>query len=135
MAFQAHWCRIAGIAIMIGGLACSKPQGRPAGFGVRMYTLHIALHDGFRGNHVTIQADGRSVYDKTGVTTNLSISRADAFDVTLSAKTVRLDVSVEPTGSKGSTTIDVTEYPFVGVSLSQDGSISFQPSKAPFRYM
>ena len=100
-----------------------------------MHKLHIALHDGFKANRVTITAEGRNVYDKTAVTTNLAISRADAFDVTVSSKTARLHVTVEPGGSQASTEIDVTQFPFVAVSRLQDGSIMFQPSNQPFRYM
>lgn len=100
-----------------------------------MHTLHIALHDGFQGHTVGITVNGREVYKKSSVTTDLTISRADGFDVQEASNKARIEVSVEPGGHKGSTEIDVTQYPFVAVSLERDGSISFKPSKTPFRYM
>jgi hypothetical protein len=48
---------------------------------------------------------------------------------------VRIEVSVEPGGRQGSTEVDVTQYPFLAVSLERDGSITFQPSTQRFRYM
>jgi hypothetical protein len=130
-----RWRHIVGIAILTGGLSCSNTQDRPAGSGAPMYKLHIALHDGFKANRVTITADGRNVYDNTAVTTNLAISRADALDITVNAKTARLHVLVEPGGNQASTEIDVTQFPFVAISREQDGSIVFQPSSQSFRYM
>jgi hypothetical protein len=100
-----------------------------------MQPLHIALHDGFQGHSVTITVDGREVYKKSSVTTNMAISRADAFDVQVTSNRVRIEGSIEPGGHKGSVEVNPTEYPFIAISLEQDGSISFQPSKQVFRYM
>jgi hypothetical protein len=100
-----------------------------------MHPLHIALHDGFKGNAVVITVDGRGVYNKSSVTTDLSLSRADAFDTQVASNTVRIEVSVEPGSHKASAEIDVTQHPFVAVTLERDGSISFQTSDEPFRYM
>jgi hypothetical protein len=100
-----------------------------------MHTLHIALHDGFQGHTVAIKVDGREVYNKTSVTTNVTISRADAFDVEVGSNKARIEVSIEPGERKGSTEIDVTQHPFVAVSLVNNESIFFQPSKKLFRYM
>jgi hypothetical protein len=127
--------RILAITLVIGGLLCSAPWGQPTGSGRPMHPLHIALHDGFQGHTVVITVDGREVYNQSSVTTNLAISRADAFDVQVASNTVRIDVSVEPGGRQGSTEVDVTQYPFVAVSLERDGSITFQPSTQRFRYM
>jgi hypothetical protein len=127
--------RILAIILVIGGLLCSTPWGQPASPGRPMHPLHIALHDGFQGHTVVITVDGREVYNQSSVTTNLAISRADAFDVQVASNTVRIEVSVEPGGRKGSTEVDVTQYPFVAVSLERDGSIAFQPSTQLFRYM
>jgi hypothetical protein len=127
--------RILAIILVIGGLLCSTPWGQPASPGRPMHPLHIALHDGFQGHTVAITVDGREVYNRSSVTTNVAISRADAFDVQVASNKVRVEVSVEPGSRKESTEVDVTQYPFVAVSLERDGSISFQPAKQPFRYM
>jgi hypothetical protein len=127
--------QILAIIIAIGGLACSASGDQPADSSRHMHPLHIALHDGFQGHTVAIAVEGREVYNKSSVTTNVAISRADAFDVQVASNKVRIEVSVEPGGRKGSTEIDVTQYPFVAISLERYGSISFQPSKQLFRYM
>jgi hypothetical protein len=49
-----------------------------------MHPLHFALHDGFQRHHVTIRVDGKVVFDRDGITTDLRISRADAADVEVS---------------------------------------------------
>jgi hypothetical protein len=74
-------------------------------------------------------------FNKSSVTTNLAISRADAFDVPVTATNVRVEVSVQPGGRQGSTQIDVTANPFLAVSLAPDGRVTFQLSAQPFRYM
>ena len=127
--------RILAIILVIGGLPCSTPWGQPASSWRPMHPLHIALHDGFQGHTVVITVDGREVYNQSSVTTNVAISRADAFDIQVASNTVRIEVSVEPGGRQGSTEVDVTQYPFVAVSLERNGSITFQPSTQLFRYM
>jgi hypothetical protein len=127
--------RIIVMIILIGKLACNTPRNQPVSTWRYMYTLHIALHDGFQGHTVAIRVDGREVYNKTSVTTNVTISRADAFDVQVASNKVRIEVSIEPGRRNGSKEVDVTQYPFVAVSLESDGSIFFQPSKKLFRYM
>jgi hypothetical protein len=127
--------RILAILIAIGGLVLPGAADQPTGSWRPMYPLHIALHDGFQGHTVVITVDGREVYNKSSVTTNVAISRADAFDVQVASHTVRIEVSVEPGGRQGSTEVDVTQYPFLAVSLERDGSITFQPSTQRFRYM
>jgi hypothetical protein len=120
--------------ISIGGLAFNQ-RAQPAGFLKLMNTLHIALHDGFQGHTVIVTVEGRVAFNKSSVTTNLAISRADAFDVPVTAGNVRVEVSVQPGGRQGSTQIDVTANPFLAVSLEPDGRIAFQVSAEPFRYM
>jgi hypothetical protein len=127
--------RILALIIAMSGLACNTSWDQPAGSWRPMHPLHIALHDGFQGHIVAITVEGREVYNRSSVTTNVAISRADAFDVQVASNPVRIEVSVEPGGRQGSTEIDVTQSPFVAVSLERDGSITFQPSTQLFRYM
>jgi hypothetical protein len=122
------------LLLAIAGLACNPMAGRPGGSENPMHSLHIALHEGFQGQTVTIRIDGKEVYKKAA-TTNLAISRADAFDVQVAADKVRIEISIEPGAYRESTEIDVTQHPFVAVSLAPGGGISFQPSKEFFRYM
>jgi hypothetical protein len=98
-----------------------------------MPRLHIALQEGFAGDPVSINVDGREIYRKASVRTRTQIGLAD---------------SVETTHDKGSTTIEIhardsaaTIMPtldgdlFLAVSLSPDGRIVHRSSAEPFRYM
>lgn len=127
--------RILLLILAIGGLAYANQLDQPARLWGHMQPLHIALHEGFRGHTVTIRLDGKEIFKRSSVTTDLAISRADAFDVQVSSNLVGIEALAEPGGHKGSTQLDVTQYPFLSVSLEPDGSISFRPSKQFFRYM
>ena len=59
---------------------------------VRMPRLHIALQEGFAGDPVSINVDGREIYRKASVRTRTQIGLAD---------------SVETTHDKGSATIEI----------------------------
>jgi hypothetical protein len=100
-----------------------------------MPRLHIALHDGFRGNHVVITVDGRVVFDRTGVTTDLRISRADAMDVDVAAASVAVAVNVNPGAIAGAVTVDVAAAPFLAIDVLDGGKLRFTHSAQPFAYM
>jgi hypothetical protein len=99
-----------------------------------MSTLHVDLRDGFRGHSVKITIDGREVYNRSGVTTDLTISRADGFEAQSGDGTVQVHVSVDPGGIAGSTTIDSSENAYLSVSL-RGSEVRFDVSAEPFRYM
>jgi len=96
--------------------------------------LHFALHDGFTGQTVAISAEGREVYRRADVRTDLRISRADAFDVQVAGPRVTVAVAVEPGGLHATAEIDVAATPYVAVDL-QSGAIRIKPSDEPFHYM
>jgi membrane-associated protease RseP (regulator of RpoE activity) len=100
-----------------------------------MSRLHIALHDGFRGNHVVIAVDKKVVFDRTGVTTDLRISRADAIDVDVAAPSAVVAVSVNPGAFAGEVTVDVAKTPFLAVDLLDRGDLRFNQSAEPFAYL
>jgi hypothetical protein len=122
------------LLLAVAGLACHPTAGRPGRSENPMHSLHIALHEGFQGQTVTIRIDGKEVYRKAA-TTNLAIARADAVDVQVASDKVRVEIAIEPGAYRASTEVNVTEHPFVAVSLAPGGSISFQRSKEFFRYM
>ncbi|MGE0259309.1 MAG: hypothetical protein AB7H71_08630 [Alphaproteobacteria bacterium] len=99
-----------------------------------MHPLHIALHDGFQGNHVRISVDGQTVFDRAGVRTDLRISRADAVDVSAPAQHVRIEVTVDPGGVAGATEVDAAATPYVAIDLAGSG-IQFKLSADPFAYL
>jgi hypothetical protein len=117
---------------MIGSLALSGQAAIAVQGG---YSMHIALHDGFTGQTVTIAVDGQQVYRRTGVRTDLRISRADALDVEVShAGQIRIEVTIEPGNQQASTVVDPSATPNLAVDLTA-GSIHFKASAEPFHYM
>jgi hypothetical protein len=90
-------------------------------------TLHVALRDGFRNDTVTITVNGREVYRKTGVTTDLTISFADAVEIPVEGSSARLEVAVDG-GPTASVEVRLAETPFVAVWLVE-GAMRFQTSK------
>ena len=99
-----------------------------------MYPLHIALQDGFRQHHVTITVDGRTVYSRQDVTTDLRISRADAVDTEVAQPRVRVGITVEPGNITASQEHDAQVAPFLAISLEGD-QVRFTASQEVFRYL
>jgi hypothetical protein len=100
-----------------------------------MNMLHIALQDGFRNDSVIIKVDGRTVFEKSGVTTNLTISYAEAVDVVVSNVTAAVEVSVPSRTQAAQRTVNVLETQYLAVNLSENGVPQLVPSKEMFHYM
>ena len=90
-------------------------------------TLHVALRDGFHNDTVTIKVNGKEVYRKSGITTDLTISFADSVEVPVEGATARLEVTVEG-GQRKSEEVRVAETPFIAVWIL-DGTMEFRKSK------
>jgi len=88
--------------------------------------LRIRLRDGFRDQTVIITLDGKEIYRKSGVTTDLSISYADAVEASTDAAPVTLAVRVE-NGAVASADIDPRQTPFVDVWIA-DGRMALRGS-------
>lgn len=88
--------------------------------------LNIKLRDGFDDDKVSIKVDGREVFDKSGVTTDLTISYADAVEIDTDKDSVEIEVSAN--GESEQTTVNVKETPFVEVRQSA-GKLSLSESK------
>jgi hypothetical protein len=82
-------------------------------------TLRVRLGEGFQNNTVSVRVDGREVFSKSGVSTDWTISRADAVDVKTGAASVQLEVAIEG-GPRVTRTIDPEQTPFVEVRLVND---------------
>lgn len=76
--------------------------------------LHVKLRDGFRNDTVTVRVNGQRVYQKSGVSTDLTISHADSIDIQVQAAAIELEVSVEG-GQTVSRPVQVQETPFIEV--------------------
>jgi hypothetical protein len=88
--------------------------------------LSVKLRDGFKNDTVTITVNGKEVYRESGVTTNLTISFADAVEIPVQEPIVRLGVAIEG-GHKATKEIPVRETPFVDV-WAHTGTIEIRSS-------
>ena len=77
-------------------------------------TLRVRLGEGFQNNTVSVKVDGRQVYGRSGVSTDWTISRADAVDVETRAGSVQLEVAVDD-GPPAVRAIEPARTPFVEV--------------------
>lgn len=89
--------------------------------------LHIKLRDGFSDDTVYIKVNGKEVYRKSGVRTDLSISFADAVEVSVDESVVKLEVAVEG-GQREEKEIRVRETPFIDVWFIE-GKMELRESK------
>jgi hypothetical protein len=89
--------------------------------------LHIKLRDGFSNNTVSITVNGKEVYRKSGVTTDLTISFADAVEVPVEDPLVKLEVAIGG-AQKKEKEIRVRETPFVDVWVIE-GQMELRESK------
>ncbi len=88
--------------------------------------LNIKLRDGFNDDQVSIKVDGREIFDKSGVTTDLTISYADAVEIDTDKDNAKIEVSVN--GESEQAIVNVSETPFVEVHRSAD-KLDFRESK------
>ncbi|MBI5473919.1 MAG: hypothetical protein HY961_16395 [Ignavibacteriae bacterium] len=89
--------------------------------------LSVKLRDGFSNDSVTIYVDGTEVYRKSGVTTDLSTSTADVFELTITDTIVKFEVSVAG-GPPKAKYIRIRETPFVEV-LMIGGDVEIRASR------
>jgi hypothetical protein len=89
--------------------------------------LVIKLRDGFNNDTVTIRLNGREIYSKSGVRTDLTISFADSVEVPVDESIVNVEVAVRggPTATKE---IRVADTPFVEVWIIE-GKMELRESK------
>ena len=88
--------------------------------------LHIVLREGFRGHTIVIVVDGREVYRRSGVTTDVQTSHADTIDVAAVSRRPRIAVSVTPGDLVASLDLDVGTYRHLAISLVGEATLSFE---------
>jgi len=77
-------------------------------------TLRVRLGQGFQNNTVSVLVDGTQVYQREGISTDWTISRADSVDLKLDKASVQLEVTVQD-GPTTRRTIAPGDTPFVEV--------------------
>lgn len=124
--------RQAWIAVMLvlglAGQACgersqSGPAASTLGEERKVMTLRVRLGEGFQNNTVSVKVDGKQVYGRSGVSTDWTISRADAVDIQTAADSVRLEVAVDG-GPPAVRAIEPARTPFVEVRFV-NGELQF----------
>jgi hypothetical protein len=121
------------LVLLLMGLACAIESGRSPlpstaqSESRNVMVLHIKLRDGFSNDTVSIKLNGKEVYRKSGVTTNLTISFADAVEIPVEESVVKLEVAVEG-GQRKKKEIQVRETPFVDVWVIE-GKMELRESK------
>jgi hypothetical protein len=98
-------------------------------------TLHVDLQEGFAHDSVVVMANGSEVYRKPDVSTNISASVADTFEVSATGDTAKLEVQILTRHTANSTSVNLRDSPYVGVSLDSEGKPKFRIGKERFRYM
>jgi len=91
-----------------------------------MTKLRIGLRDGFRDDMVRILVDGREVYQKPHVTTNLAISFADAVELHVDAATVEVEIEVNGR-DRARKAVRAAETPYLDVWYI-DGTLQLRES-------
>ena len=96
-----------------------------------MPELNIDLQEGFEGDRVEIQVDGRTV-SRDSVKTRYQIGLADSIRISAGADAKLVTVTLPDRGLSG--TFELTGAPYLAVSI-KDGAVAFTPSHESFRYM
>ena len=96
--------------------------------------LHVDLQEGFENDAVLLRLDDRTIYEETGVSTDMRISRADSIEVPLAAGSSTLSVSLPDRDIAGSIVLALSDSLHIGVSI-QEGSVKFTVSDQPFGYL
>lgn len=96
--------------------------------------LHVALQDGFDDDRVQIRLNGESIYERSGVSTDYRISRADALEVPLRDGPMRLAVTLPDRDLSGAVEVRGDGPVYVGVTVA-DGTVQFRLSDQPFGYL
>ncbi|HEX6070509.1 MAG TPA: hypothetical protein VFZ18_11815 [Longimicrobiaceae bacterium] len=100
-----------------------------------MPTLHVDLREGFDGDTVVVEADGRELYRKSGVKTNYSIGLADRVTAEVAAGDVRVDVTLPERGLRSSVALTVSGPATLAFSLDPGGALTGREVEASPRYL
>ncbi|MFZ5718132.1 MAG: hypothetical protein ACOY5Y_01560 [Pseudomonadota bacterium] len=95
-----------------------------------MATLNITLGDGFADDTVAISLDGRQVYAKDHVKTDLRISRADGLETEAPEGGATLEVRAR--GQSASAEVDPARDAYVSIDLDPQGRPQIRRSDEPF---
>jgi hypothetical protein len=99
-----------------------------------MARLVIDLQDGFSADTVIIHVNGKEIYHKQAVKTNLAISRADSIQTEVPAGSANIDINVPSKHLSRTVTLQVATTLYVGISIL-GSKLEVQSSNERFLYM
>ena len=132
---------ILAVCCALFGPACQSPSGDSAPLmdestenpDTTLLQLAVALEEGFEEDLVVVRVDGEEVLRRQGVTTDVRIGRAHAFDVRVERLPATVEVELPDRGISGRTTLEAETSTHLSVSVV-DGAVRFErPDR--FRYM
>lgn len=100
-----------------------------------MPTLHVDFREGFDGDTVVVEADGRELSRKSGVRTNYSTGLADRVTAEVPAGEVRIEVTLPERGLSSGVTLTVSGPATLAFSLDPAGSLTGREVEASPRYL
>jgi hypothetical protein len=99
-----------------------------------MSVLRVDLQDGFQEDIVVIQVNDGDELKKESVTTMPQVGYAGSIEMMVEPGPVRLRVSVPTRDLSDTTTVDVSEDLYVGVSI-EDAGLAYRVSSEPMGYL
>jgi hypothetical protein len=118
-----------------GGYRSERQAPLPRSKETKMAIFRIDLQEGFRNDVVVIRVDGKEVFNKTGVETNLAIALADSVELNIPEGTVKVEVAVPSRNLSESVTVVVKDPTYLAFSIAARGKIMHKTSREPFPYM
>jgi hypothetical protein len=85
-----------------------------------MATLVIDLQEGFSNDTVVVRVDAAEVFRKSGVSTNLVISRADSVEAETAEGSVDVGIELPARGLSTSVRVDVAERTYLTVNVEDE---------------
>jgi hypothetical protein len=108
---------------------CSRKTGNPM-----METLQIDLQEGFGGDTVVIQVDGRQVFRQDSVTTRLLLGYAQIVQVQMPRGQVQVEITIPNRALSKTESVSIPGEQYLAVSIRPDG-IEMLRSDTPFPYL
>jgi hypothetical protein len=99
-----------------------------------MAVLSVALEEGFEGDAVVVEVNGRKVFERDGVRTRMQVGLAERFEVPVDQGEAVVEVQVVSRGAAGRIVRPIADQLHVGVSLER-GDVVFRVSEEPFGYV
>jgi hypothetical protein len=90
--------------------------------------LHVELQEGFSHDIVVVLVDGRQVFRKQDVSTNLSAGIADSIEVNTDGHLAEVEIQILSRLKFGSKEVDLRQHPHVAISIDPEGQPEIRSS-------